>query len=100
MTSEEINKRIVEQATGKKHIEKKPSANPADILLRVRIATHQIESARKQAVSVYDEDLRALKELDARLATIQSIAQPELFNSENVLTPELMQLIESPLAKY
>ena len=41
-------------------------STPADILLRVRIATHMIEAARKQAVAVYDEDLRGLRELDAK----------------------------------
>lgn len=71
-----------------------------DLCLRVRIATHLIESARKQAVSVYDEDLRALKELDARLATVQSANEPELFRVDKVLTPDLRRLIEAPLAKY
>ena len=73
---------------------------PADILLRVRIATHMIEAARKQAVAVYDEDLRGLRELDAKLATAQTINQPELFDAHSVLSPEFRKVLEAPLAKY
>lgn len=74
--------------------------SPADILLRVRWATHTIEAARKQAVSRYDEDIRALRELDYKLATIQTINEPELFDPETVLSPELRQLLTAPLSKY
>lgn len=71
----------------------------AELLLRVRIATHQIEGARKQAVSVYDEKLRKLKELDARLATLEAVAQPELFDSTNFLSPDVERLLLAPLAE-
>lgn len=70
----------------------------AELLLRVRIATHQIEGARKQVVSVYDEKLRKLKDLDARLATLESAAQPELFKADQFLSPEVDQLLAAPLA--
>jgi hypothetical protein len=72
----------------------------ADILLRVRFATHQIESARKQAMAVYDEDLRHLRDLDSRLATAQAINEPELFEMAEILSPEVEQLLAAPLAKY
>ena len=70
----------------------------AELLLRVRIATHQIEGARKQAVSVYDEKLRTLRDLDARLATIETAAQPELFDSAKYLSPDIDRLLRAPLA--
>lgn len=70
----------------------------AELLLRVRIATHQIEGARKQAVSVYDEKLRVLRDLDARLATLETAAQPELFDSAKFLSPEIDRLLRAPLA--
>ena len=73
---------------------------PGDILLRVRAATHQIEAARKQAVSEYDADLRRLSELDKRLSTPEAVAQPELFNITEVLTPDIESLLSAPLAKY
>ena len=72
----------------------------AEILLRVRIATHTLQAARKQAVSKYDEDLRALRELDLKLATIQTINEPELFEPGTVLAPDMLNLLLSPLAKY
>lgn len=73
---------------------------PGDILLRVRSATHQIQAARKQAVSEYDADLRRLDELDKRLTTPEAVAQSELFNIGEVLTPEIEELLAAPLAKY
>ncbi len=73
---------------------------PADILLRVRFAAHQIEGARKQAIAVYDEDLRLLRDLDARIATAQTINEPELFDASTVLSPDVHQLLDAPLAKY
>lgn len=76
----------------------KNNITAADLLLRVRIATHQIEGARKQAVSVYDEKLRKLKELDAKLATLETIAQPELFDASSHLSPDVEQLLAAPLA--
>ena len=72
----------------------------AGVLLRVRIATHLLESARKQAIATYNEDLRALRELDAKIATVQSANEPELFDAEKVLSPDLLSLINAPLAKY
>jgi hypothetical protein len=74
--------------------------NPADILRRARFATHQIKAARKQAVSQYDADLRRLSDLDILLTTPEAMSQPELFRVESVLTPDLEELIERPLAKY
>lgn len=76
----------------------KPSAG--DILLRVRSASHQISAARKQAVSQYDADLRRLADLDVLLTTPEAMSQPELFNPDTVLTPELQDLLAAPLAKY
>lgn len=73
-------------------------ATAADLLLRVRIATHLIEGARKQAVSVYDEKLRVLRDLDARLATLEAVAQPELFQADAYVNPEIQRLLDAPLA--
>ena len=73
---------------------------PGDILLRVRSAAHQIQAARKQAVSEYDADLRRLDELDKRLTQPEAVAQPELFDVGDVLTPEIEDLLAAPLAKY
>ncbi len=72
----------------------------AQIVHRARVAVHQIEAARKQAVSVYDEDLRALKELDSRLSTPTVLNEPEMFDVEQVLSPDLRSLLDAPLAKY
>lgn len=71
-----------------------------EILLRVRFATHQITAARKQAVSQYDADLRRLADLDMLLTTPEAMSQPELFKSDSILTPELQELLDAPLAKY
>lgn len=76
----------------------KPSAG--EILLRVRYASHQIAAARKQAVSQYDADLRRLSDLDVLLTTPEAMSQPELFEPDAVLTPELNELLSAPLAKY
>lgn len=81
------------------------SAKPNDttageLLLRVRFATHQITAARKQAVSQYDADLRRLSDLDMLLTTPENMSQPELFKPASVLTPELLELLDAPLAKY
>lgn len=73
-------------------------ANAGLLLLKVRIATHQIEGARKQAVSGFDDKLRTLRDLDAKLATLETIAQPELFDSTNYLSPEVEHLLAAPLA--
>lgn len=78
----------------------KSDTTPGELLLRVRFATHQIASARKQAVSQYDADLRRLSDLDILLTTPEAMKQPELFKAESVLTPELVELLEAPLAKY
>jgi len=72
----------------------------SEVLLRVRVATHQLSAARKQAIAAYDEDLRALKNLDLKLATVETLQQPELFDIDASLTPELIRLLDSPLAKY
>jgi hypothetical protein len=49
---------------------------------------------------VFDEDLRVLRDLDARLATSQTINEPELFKPDEVLSPEIQTLLEAPLSKY
>ena len=77
-----------------------PYKTASDVLLRVRVATHQLSAARKQAIAAYDEDLRALKNLDLKLATVETLQQPELFDIDASLTPELIRLLDSPLAKY
>ena len=77
-----------------------PYKTASDVLLRVRVATHQLSAARKQAIAAYDEDLRALKNLDLKLATVETLQQPELFDIDSSLTPELIRLLDSPLAKY
>jgi hypothetical protein len=77
-----------------------PYKTASDVLLRVRIATHVLSAAKKQAVSAYDEDLRALKNLDLKLATVETLQQPEMFDVETTLTPELRRILESPLARY
>lgn len=77
---------------------KSPADNAGLLLLKTRIATHQIEGARKQAVSAFDEKLRILRDLDARLAVLESVAQPELFEADNYLSPEVERLLAAPLA--
>ena len=77
-----------------------PYKTAAVILLRVRFATHQIEAARKQSIAVYDEDLRLLRDLDSRLATSQTINEPELFDAQTILSPDVQQILSAPLAKY
>ena len=77
-----------------------PYKSASEILLRVRVATHQLAAARKQAIAAYDEDLRALKNLDLKLATVETLQQPEMFDIDASLTPEMTRLLESPLAKY
>lgn len=73
---------------------------PGDLLMKVFIAQNEIAAARKQAVAMYDEDLRALKELSARVATRRTLSEPELFSSTDFLSPELQSLIDAPLARY
>lgn len=77
-----------------------PTKSAGELLLRVRFATHQITAARKQAVSQYDADLRRLADLDMLLTTPEAMSQPELFKIDTVTTPDLMELLEAPLAKY
>ncbi len=72
----------------------------AEIVHRARVATHQIEAARKQAVSEYDEDLRMLKELDSRLSTPLALNEPEMFEVDKVISPEIKAILDAPLAKY
>ena len=72
----------------------------SEILHYARDAFHTIAAARKQAISQYDEDLRALKNLDLKLSPIKTKEQLELFDLESTLTPELKRLLDSPLAKY
>lgn len=72
----------------------------SEILHYARDAFHTIAAARKQAIAQYDEDLRALKNLDLKLSPIKTKEQLELFDLESTLTPELKRLLDSPLAKY
>lgn len=72
----------------------------SEILHHARHAFHTIAAARKQAIAEYDEDLRALKNLDLKLSPIQTKEQLEMFDLESTLTPELKRMLESPLAKY
>ena len=65
-----------------------------------RWAFHTLTAAKKQAIAAYDEDLRALKNLDLKLSAQEKLQQPELFKIETVLSPEIRQILESPLAKY
>lgn len=74
--------------------------SPAELLFRVRFATHQIEAARKQAIAGYDEDLRMLRDLDAKLATPQMAAEPELFSVGQMVSPDVDDILRAPLAKY
>lgn len=69
-------------------------------MLRVRYATHQIQAARKQAVSQYDAALRKMHNLDMQLTTPEAVSQPELFDPYTVLTPEIQELLSAPLAKF
>lgn len=72
----------------------------SEILHHARHAFHTIAAARKQAIAEYDEDLRALKNLDLKLSPIQTKEQLEMFDLESTLTPELKRMLQSPLAKY
>lgn len=78
----------------------KHKTTPGEIMLKARLATHQIIAARKQAVSQYDAALRQLIDLDRVLSTPESVAQPEMFDADTVLTPDLMDLIETPLKRF
>ena len=73
---------------------------PADVLQRVVFAQNVIQASKKQSVADYDEDLRALRSLMLKLGTAEYIAQPELFDVETMLSPEVKRLLEAPLAKY
>lgn len=77
-----------------------PYKNAERVIMRVQVATLQLLAARKQAIAAYDEDLRALKSLNLKLATVETMQQPELFDVDATLTPELIRLLDSPLAKY
>jgi hypothetical protein len=74
--------------------------SPGEVHHLVRIATRQIEAAKKQAVSMYDEDIRMLRKIDLKLSTPMAVDQPELFSVDTVLTPEAQAIVEAPLAKY
>lgn len=71
-----------------------------EISHRILTATNAIQASRKQAMAVYDEDLRALRDLTRQIGTFEMINQPELFKLGNILTPELQRLLEAPLSKY
>ena len=63
-------------------------------------ALAELTAARKQVISEYDADIRRIRELQAKLRDRHLHDQPEMFDLESVLTPELRSLLESPLARY
>ncbi len=73
---------------------------PAEVHHRVRVAANQISAARKQALSMYDADLRLLRDLDLKLSSTCALNEPELIKVETILSPEARELISAPLAKY
>ncbi len=63
-------------------------------------ALAELTAARKQALSEYDADIRRIRDLQSKLRDRHLHEQPELFSLDAVLTPELRDLLESPLARY
>lgn len=65
---------------------------------RTDTAIRRIYAAKKQRVSEYDERLRKLKALGESLyLKREDGAQAEMFNEEDVLTPDLAKLLDAPL---
>ena len=59
-------------------------------------AVRLLVSAKKQRVSEYDERLRKLRDL-MEVLRIKSIDQQiELFNPDEIMSPELIKLIDDP----
>lgn len=65
--------------------------------LRAGLATSEITAAKKERVSGYDERLRKLSQLTDALLIKQIDSQSELFDPKEILSPELEQLLASPL---
>ncbi len=65
--------------------------------LKAGLAISEIEAAKKQRVSGYDERLRKLNALTDVLLIKQLDDQSELFDPKEILNPELAKLLESPL---
>ena len=65
--------------------------------LKAGLAISEIEAAKKQRVSGYDERLRKLNALTDVLLIKQLDDQVELFDPKEILNPELSNLLESPL---
>jgi hypothetical protein len=65
--------------------------------LKAGLAISEIEAARKQRCSGYDERLRKLNALTSVLLIKQLDEQVELFDPKEILNPELQKLLESPL---
>jgi len=73
---------------------------PAELLQRACWAISELESARKSQVCEFAKDLRYLNGLRAKLITDSVMNEPELFDVQTVLSPELVVLLEAPLSKY
>lgn len=65
--------------------------------LKAGLAISEIEAAKKQRVSGYDERLRKLNALTDVLLIKQLDEQTELFDPKEILNPELQKLLDSPL---
>ena len=79
---------------------KAPKKSRSDIIGDAYSALMQITAAKKQACAQYDADTRSLRDLLEQLTTSEARAQGELFATDTIVTPELAELIEFPLAKY
>lgn len=76
----------------------KPKITPAEINYRADCAFNAIASARKQAVFGYDVRLRKLVELKKQVTAPAVSDQPELFEPDAVLSPELSDILAAPLS--
>ena len=65
--------------------------------LRAGLAISEIEAAKKQKVAGYDERLRKLNTLTDVLLIKQIDSQEELFDPKEILSPDLVKLLEAPL---
>ena len=65
--------------------------------LKASLAIREIEAAKKQRVSGYDERLRKLTKLTDVLLVKQLDEQEDLFDPKEILNPEITKLLESPL---
>jgi hypothetical protein len=65
--------------------------------LKAGLAISEIEAAKKQRVSGYDERLRKLNALTDVLLIKQLDEQVEMFDTKEILNPDLQKLLDSPL---